>query len=208
MHIIIYHNFIAYVFVSQFHPMSLLLSPSTHTNTHITHIYLSGKKRFDYTAGELLAHKQADWRYIPEEMSEFKYEPSSNQPFDSQYNYGSGDGGWPVHRHNISSYYGDIYMANSINDNHMKNNNNNNNKKKKKASVSPPLLFSDEDEKNGKEKEEEMIEFPGWSKGRCDIAELDGKKVIENPKMFVKHFVVKNRPVILRDFIRHDKKVF
>jgi hypothetical protein len=165
-------------------------------------MYLS-EKRFDYTAGELLAHKQADWRYIPEEMSEFKYEPSSNQPFDSQYNYGSGYGGWPVHRHNISSYYGDIYIANIINDN-MKNNK----KKKKKAIVSPPLLSEEDDEKKNGEKEEEMIDFPGWSKGRCDIAELDGKKVIENPKMFVKHFVVKNRPVILRDFIRHDKKVF
>lgn len=50
------------------------------------------------------------------------------------------------------------------------------------------------------------IEFPGY-KGECEIAELDGKAVVEDPATMVEHFLLTNKPVIIRDFLRHDKGV-
>jgi hypothetical protein len=48
------------------------------------------------------------------------------------------------------------------------------------------------------------IDFPGWE-GRCDIAELSGKAVSANPELFIREFILKKRPVILRDYLRFDK---
>jgi hypothetical protein len=50
------------------------------------------------------------------------------------------------------------------------------------------------------------LAFPGY-KGQCEMAELDGRAVIEDPATMVEHFLLTKRPVIIRDFIRHDKEV-
>lgn len=50
------------------------------------------------------------------------------------------------------------------------------------------------------------IAFPGY-KGQCEIAELNGKAVAEDPSAMVKHFLLTTRPVIIRDFLRYDKGV-
>jgi hypothetical protein len=42
---------------------------------------------------------------------------------------------------------------------------------------------------------------------QCEIAELDGKSVVEDPEQFIRHYILTNQPVILRDFVRHDKEV-
>ena len=47
------------------------------------------------------------------------------------------------------------------------------------------------------------IDFPGWQ-GKCDIAELDGAATIQDPETLIREFILKRRPVILRDFVRHD----
>ena len=50
------------------------------------------------------------------------------------------------------------------------------------------------------------VGFPGLSDSdSCEVAELDGQAVARDPRAFVREFVLKRRPVILRDFVRHDK---
>ena len=48
------------------------------------------------------------------------------------------------------------------------------------------------------------IEFPGWD-GECDFAELSGEAVAANPKRFFEEFILKDRPAVLRDFVRFDE---
>jgi hypothetical protein len=50
------------------------------------------------------------------------------------------------------------------------------------------------------------IPFPGWD-GQCGIAELSGIDTARNPTGFIRDFVLKQRPVILRDFIKHDSRL-
>ena len=47
------------------------------------------------------------------------------------------------------------------------------------------------------------IDFPGWH-GECEIAELDGAAAIQDPETLIREFVLKRRPVVLRDFVHHD----
>ena len=47
------------------------------------------------------------------------------------------------------------------------------------------------------------IEFPG-DPGRCEVAEVDGAVAAASPLKFLREFLVKKRPVIVRDFMRHD----
>ncbi len=47
------------------------------------------------------------------------------------------------------------------------------------------------------------VDFPGFT-GNCDIAELSGKLVAANPEFLIREFILKRRPVIVRDYIRHD----
>jgi len=52
----------------------------------------------------------------------------------------------------------------------------------------------------------DKIKFPdvaGWD-GKCEIAELSGADVYANSGRFIRDFLLKHRPVIVRDFIRHD----
>jgi len=49
----------------------------------------------------------------------------------------------------------------------------------------------------------DFIEFPGYD--MCEIAELDGKEVVKDSSLLIKHFLLTNRPVIIRDFIQYDK---
>ena len=52
------------------------------------------------------------------------------------------------------------------------------------------------------------LEFPGWAQeardGKCEIAQLSGREVHKDPTLLLRNFVVKWRPVILRDYLRHD----
>jgi len=50
------------------------------------------------------------------------------------------------------------------------------------------------------------IDFPGWD-GNCGIAELSGKQAAQDPTGFIKHFVLKQRPVILRNLIQYDREL-
>ena len=50
------------------------------------------------------------------------------------------------------------------------------------------------------------IDFPGWD-GYCGIAELSGKQVAQDPRGLIKDFILKQRPVILRDFIQYDQEL-
>jgi len=50
------------------------------------------------------------------------------------------------------------------------------------------------------------LPFPGFPDAdRCDIAQISGKAAVAYPRHFVREFVFKKRPVILRDFVRHDQ---
>jgi len=53
------------------------------------------------------------------------------------------------------------------------------------------------------------IPFPGWAESvGCQFAELSGEEVAKDHEVFVREFVLKHRPVMLRDFIRHDEGLF
>jgi hypothetical protein len=58
------------------------------------------------------------------------------------------------------------------------------------------------------------IPFPGgeesqhdYGGGGCDIAEVSGMAVLENPQLFLEEFVLKRRPVVIRDYVRHDSSL-
>jgi len=63
------------------------------------------------------------------------------------------------------------------------------------------------------------LPFPGWDssgsnggasgggQSGCEVAELSGAAVAADPVAFVQEFVLKRRPVVLRDFVRHDKVI-
>jgi hypothetical protein len=49
------------------------------------------------------------------------------------------------------------------------------------------------------------VPFPGEPDGgACEIAEIDGASVVADPQAFVREFVLMGRPVMVRDFVRHD----
>ena len=48
------------------------------------------------------------------------------------------------------------------------------------------------------------VVFPGWREGSCDVAEVSGAAVLADPAAFVRAFILKHVPVIIRDFVRHD----
>jgi hypothetical protein len=54
------------------------------------------------------------------------------------------------------------------------------------------------------------LKFPGWKQikdenEQCDgIAELSGQDVSENPEWFIREYVLKDLPAVVRDFVRHD----
>ena len=49
------------------------------------------------------------------------------------------------------------------------------------------------------------IDFPGGpADGVCEIAEVSGTEVAASPRDFIRNFILMQRPVIVRDFVRHD----
>jgi len=53
------------------------------------------------------------------------------------------------------------------------------------------------------------LAFPGGAEdGACEIAQLDGASVANDPTVFLSEFVLKRRPAILRDYVQHDNVIF